>query len=84
MSSYLVMCRSLTYAQRAVRILERSGITAVIAKAPSGLSAEGCTYGIKISDKNFTIALSYLKSAGFNYGKVFVIAPAGEYREVQP
>ena len=38
MQRYLIMCRSLTYAQRASSALERAGITAVVARALSVLS----------------------------------------------
>ena len=34
MTQYLLMCRSLTYAQKSVKLLERSGITAAVVKAP--------------------------------------------------
>ncbi len=41
MTQYLLMCRSLTYAQKSVKLLERSGITAAVVKAPQGLSSSG-------------------------------------------
>ena len=44
MTQYLLMCRSLTYAQKSVKLLERSGITAAVVKAPQGLSSSGCGY----------------------------------------
>ena len=40
----LILCRSLTYAQRSSRVLERAGITAVVRKAPLCVSKTGCTY----------------------------------------
>ena len=47
MTQYLLMCRSLTYAQKSVKLLERSGITAAVVKAPQGLSSSGCGYAVK-------------------------------------
>ena len=41
---YLIMCRSLTWAQRSAALLERGGITASVVKAPQGLSPSGCAY----------------------------------------
>ena len=43
---YLIMCRSLTYAQRAARVLERAGIGAGIIKAPAGLTGNESTEDI--------------------------------------
>ena len=36
MMQYLIMCRSMTYAQRSAALLERSGISAKVVKAPQG------------------------------------------------
>ena len=41
MQHYLIMCRSLTYAQRAQQALERAGIPAAVVKAPQSVSAAG-------------------------------------------
>ena len=48
MTQYLLMCRSLTYAQKSVKLLERSGITAAVVKAPPGLSRSGCGYAVSL------------------------------------
>ena len=39
---YLIVCRSLTYAQRTASALERAGITAHILRSPKMISGEGC------------------------------------------
>ena len=41
---YLIMCKSLTNAQRAALLLERRGIGAAVVKAPQSLRAGGCGY----------------------------------------
>ena len=41
---YLIVCRSLTYAQRTAAVLERAGITARILRAPKSIAGEGCSY----------------------------------------
>ena len=38
---YLIVCRSLTYAQRTASALERAGITAHILRSPKMISGEG-------------------------------------------
>lgn len=80
---YLIMCRSLTYAQRAARALERSGITAIVTKAPQKTMAEGCVYCVKVSEKRLAEALTVLNNAGLGPGKVFLIGDGGELSEVR-
>jgi len=84
MSYVLVVCRSLTYAQRASRLLERAGITAIVMKAPPGVTTAGCGYCIKLSEKRLNDALSLLKNAGLKPGKVYSYAPGGTVKEVEP
>ncbi len=82
MLHYLIMCKSLTYAQRAARVLEHNGITVVITKVPQSLAGEGCTYSVRVSEPRLTDALAALKRAGFESTRVFLQTAAGEVREV--
>ena len=82
MVHYLITCRSLTYAQKAARALERSGITAAILRTPKGLSREGCSYCVKVSERRGAMALSILRESDTRISRVFVQYPTGETREV--
>ena len=73
----LILCRSLTYAQRAAKTLERAGVTATVRKAPQGASDRGCTYAVKLRSASLDRALQLLKEAGVPYGKRFHIQPDG-------
>jgi hypothetical protein len=83
MLQYLLMCRSLTYAQRASRALERVGITAVITKVPKSITGQGCNYCVKVSEKNLTRSLATLKDAGLDPSRVYLVAHDGSVSEVQ-
>ena len=82
MLHYLIMCRSLTYAQRAARVLERAGITAIVTKAPRSAVTEGCGYSVKVSESRLTDALYVLKNANLSPGKVFLLHRNGGVQEV--
>ena len=82
MVHYLITCRSLTYAQKAARALERSGITVVIMRTPKGLSKEGCSYCVKVSERKGTMALAILKECDARISRVFIQYHTGETREV--
>ncbi len=78
---YLIMCRSLTQAQRAAKLLERNGITASVVKAPQGLSSRGCAYALSLYWK-FDEAVRLLDRNGLINGKMFKRTADGEYQEV--
>lgn len=79
---YLIMCRSLTNAQRAAALLERKGISATIIKAPQGLSTSGCGYALSLY-RYFDEATVLLKTNRLLMGKRFVRNSEGEYLEVR-
>lgn len=60
----ILVCRSLTTAQRAARALQRHGIFAAVAKAPQSANPGGCTYGVKIGNQNLITAAAILESEG--------------------
>lgn len=80
---YIIMCRSLTYAQRAVRVLESSGIHGGLTKAPQGVTPEGCTFGVRVNEKHMPKAVAVVSSAGIKVGKVFRVSDDGKAAEVK-
>ena len=80
---YLIICRSLTYAQRTAKVLERVGITAHILRAPRPIAGEGCSHGVKIAQRRLPEALTVLNRAGLSPKRVFLLEPDGSYQEVR-
>lgn len=80
---YIILCRSMTNAQRAAKTLQRAGIFASVTKAPQSANPGGCTYGVKIGERNLDAAMSALRDAGIPTGKVFSMGQRGELREVE-
>ena len=79
---YLIICRSLTYAQRTARALERAGISVYITRTPRAIAAEGCSHAVKVSQRRISEALRVLSRAGMSPQRLFVLEPDGGYREV--
>lgn len=67
---YILMCRSLTLAQRAARALQRGGVFASVTKAPQSANPGGCTYGVKIAQRNLSAAQALLERAEIHVEKV--------------
>ena len=80
---YLILCRSLTYAQRTSRLLERGGISSTIMRSPQGVAKEGCSYCVKVSQRRWGQAIDILKKEHtLPLGRVYTLNAHGEIREV--
>lgn len=80
---YLIVCRSLTYAQRTAHVLERAGIPGYVLRAPKLISKEGCGYCVRIPERRLTDALMVLRREGMAPKQVFLQSADGEYSEVK-
>ena len=78
---YLILCRSLTYAQRAEALLERRGIDAPILKAPLRLRERGCGYALSVT-RRIREAAALLRENHLLTGRIYARLDDGEYREV--
>ena len=78
----MLVCRSLTYAQRAAKLLRKNGLFAAEAKVPQEISAEGCGYGVKVRPRDADKAISMLDEAGIAVRKVVGLYSDGSAREL--
>ena len=62
---YLLTFRSLTYAQRAARVLERAGITGTVSRVPKAAATKGCAYCVIVAARYKETAVSILSMAGY-------------------
>ena len=79
---YLIVCRSLTYAQRTASALERSGITAHILRSPKAIDQEGCSHSVKIAERSLPGALRVLARMGLTPKRIYIMSSDGSYKEV--
>ncbi len=79
---YLIMCRSLTYAQKAARLLERNGIGVGIRRAPQELSGAGCSYTVSVRANKVLAAVDILRKENLLQGRIFELSNDGSFREV--
>lgn len=70
MEKYLILCRSMTVAQRSQRLLEHSGIIGSVIKAPLHLTKNGCGYAL-ILRRHGAEGVRILKEQGMLTGKVY-------------
>ena len=82
MLHYLIVCRSLTYAQKVVQTLERAGVHTWMSRSPSSVSPSGCSYSVKIAQKDLPRALMLLNQFQLAYIGIYIGSPQAGYREV--
>ena len=79
---YLIVCRSLTYAQRTATALERTGIFARILRSPKSISGEGCSHCVRVKRGDLDAALLALRHVGLAPKRVFAAQQDGSYTEM--
>ena len=79
---YLLICRSLTYAQRTEKALERARSTAIVTRVPHTISVEGCGYCVKVPERHFNNALNALAGTDLYPKKVYALYDNGAHAEV--
>lgn len=82
--NYLIICRSLTYAQRTASVLERAGIRAPIQRAPKQAAGDGCTHAVRVAEHQLAAALAVLNRAELSPTRVFMQDGWGGVEEVTP
>lgn len=79
---YLIMCRSLTYAQRVSNALGRAGIPARVLRSPAEISPNGCSYSVRITARNLSRSLIVLSRMHLPHLGIYVERESG-YGEVE-
>lgn len=81
MDYYLILARSITYAQRMREALESFGIRCRYFRAPRELTERGCAYAVEVGTRDFPQALVALHREGLDPLQVYLYQ-RGTYREV--
>ena len=71
MDDYLILARSVTYAQRMQSVLNRIGIRSQIFRAPRDLTDLGCAYLVRIRPNDLAAALPALRRAGLGPLRIY-------------
>ncbi len=82
MQNCMITFRSVTPAQRAQSLLQRSGTLCRLQRTPRYLESQGCGYGLRLSLSDAPGALERLRSAGIDYRKVYLQREEGKLEEL--
>lgn len=71
MDDYLILARSVTYAQRMQKALSRAGVRSQIYRAPRDLTDLGCAYVVRVGPGDLHMALPVLNREGLGSLRVY-------------
>ena len=81
MDYYLILARSVTYAQRMQFALVRAGLRCQIFRAPRELTDLGCAYAVRLAAADLADALTVLHREALDPVQIF-LNQRGVFREV--
>ena len=79
---YLITFRSVTYAQRGERLLNRAGERCSLKRTPRWMEEQGCGYSLRLQTGNIARAVSMLRGEQLPLRKVYVQRDDGGLEEV--
>jgi hypothetical protein len=80
---YIILARSVTYAQRMRKSLDRAGIRCQIFRPPRDLTELGCAYAVRVAVSDLPGALTALHKDRLDPVQIFIYQQ-GQYQEVDP
>ena len=78
---YLITFRSVTFAQRAQQVLQKTNILCQLQRTPKMLTSRGCGYCLRLWESDVTAAVAVLRNEQIAYGKVFELGEDSTPRE---
>lgn len=82
MEHYLILARSVTYAQRMQRALTKVGVRCQFFRAPRDLTEAGCAYVLRVALPDLSQALSAIYRESLGPVQIFLYQN-GVYQEVR-
>lgn len=80
---YIILARSVTYAQRMQRSLSRAGVRCQVFRPPRELTDLGCAYAVRVAVSDLPEALTALHRDGLDPVQIYLYQ-RGQYQEVGP
>ena len=78
---WLITFRSITFAQRAQRVLLAGNIPCHLQRTPKRLSERGCGYCLRLLGADMPMAMERLRRDQVAYGKLYTVGEDGSVEE---
>ena len=83
MNFYFITFRSVTYAQRAEKLLNRQGIRVSLMRTPRWMEEQGCGYALKLWSNDIAPVVKLLRENKIPLRKVYIQLEDGHMEEVK-
>ncbi len=83
MRLYFITFRSVTFAQRAEKLLNKQGYRASLMRTPRWMEEQGCGYALKLWAQDVLPVVKLLRENKIQLRKVYVQQENGEMEEVR-
>ena len=83
MQFYFVTFRSVTFAQRAEKLLNQRGFRVNLMRTPRWMEEQGCGYALKLWTGDILTVVNLLRESGIQLRKVYVQWEEGAMEEVK-
>lgn len=81
MKNYLITFRSVTFAQRGERLLQKNGIQCTLLRTPKWMEAQGCGYSLRIWAEHVETGVALLRKGNIPLRKVYIQTGEGTLEE---
>lgn len=82
MKIYYLTFRSVTYAQRAEKLLTRMEIRCSLQRTPRWMEAQGCGYALRVWTRDISEAVFLLRQENIHARRVYVQGSDGQLEEM--
>lgn len=82
MKVYLITFRSVTYAQRGERLMNRAGLRCAVQRTPRWMEEQGCGYSLRVQTDDIGRAVQLLRREQLPLRKVYLRLEDGGLEEV--
>lgn len=79
MANGLIIFRSVTYAQRASRVLAQNGISSTMIKPQASLAGGSCAHALKVSPNTLQRAAALLRTSQIPFTQLYATDRFGNY-----
>ena len=83
MGIYYITFRSVTFAQRAEKLLSKQGIHVSLMRTPRWMEEQGCGYALKMWGSDILTNVRLLQENGIQLRKIYKQSAGGEMEEVK-
>ena len=81
MKFYYITFRSVTFAQRGERVLQKAGLRCTLQRTPRWMEEQGCGYCLRLWTKDAAPAVELLRGQGVPMRKVYAQQGDGQLEE---